>query len=174
MSFLSWTPAPVVHFQALIGWPSFDPPPWNRCSDAEESIASVMNSLWLADDVPALTWSQSSPAAAWLVALPSSSKRPSSWTARAGDARAKLKYCNRSDNTKSADHDRARLRRVRAPMKCQSPRDAMSSSPSPRMNPRWMKPSMSECSAPEVPGWNLEAVNAGLKAGTFGPQTDPP
>src|SRR6185369_8794075 len=62
-------------------------------------------------------------AALLAIVSPSSSKRPSSWTARAAGASAKLKYCNSSDNTNNADHDRARPRRVRAPMKRHSPRD---------------------------------------------------
>jgi len=54
---------------------------------------------------------------------------PDVFAARAADVTtAKLKYCNSSESTKSADHDRARLRRVRALMKCHSPRDAMSDS----------------------------------------------
>src|SRR5258706_1559756 len=59
------------------------------------------------------------------IVSPSSSKRPSSWTARAAGARANVKYCSSSESTKRADHDRARPRRVRLPMRCQSPRYAM-------------------------------------------------
>src|SRR6478736_5719298 len=105
---------------------------------------------------------------------PSSSNRPSSWTARAAGASAKLKYCNSSDNTKSADHDRARPRRVRAPMKCHSPRVAIVLFLRVPEKTTIDKTSPNEWSPREVPEWDLEPVKAGLGPVLPVPLKNPP
>src|SRR6476469_9880996 len=130
MSSLSWT-LPLFHSHELMLSMSLVLPPVKMSSLAPNP--SVSGRVSSADEVPANTWSQSSPATApsW-TALPSSSKRPGPTAAETGAARAKLKYCISSESTKSADHDRARLRRVRALMKCHKPRDAMSVASDPR------------------------------------------
>ncbi len=124
MSSLSWT-EPNFQAHEPMALMSLLPPPVKMSSLALNP--SVMNSELPALSVWALTRSQSSgsPAPVLSTALPSSSNRPLPTYARAAGARAKVKYCNSSDSTKSADHDRAKPRRVRAPMKCHSPRDAI-------------------------------------------------
>src|SRR5207244_4319134 len=53
MSFLSWTPGPLVQRQSLMSSPSLDLPPVKRCSSGVELIASVMNRVCSAADVQA-------------------------------------------------------------------------------------------------------------------------
>src|SRR5262249_35808873 len=48
---------------------------------------------------------------------------------------ANAKYCKTSDNTKNALHETVNVRRVRALMSRQSPRDAMSRPPIPEITP---------------------------------------
>src|SRR2546425_441680 len=97
-------------------------------SSACESTLSVTNSVASAAEVPAWTWSQSSPGAAPLTALPSSSKRPSSWTARAAGASANAAYCSSTDRMKSADQDSARRFLVFGLKSPRAPREVMESS----------------------------------------------
>src|SRR3954452_19672753 len=113
MSFLAWLAFAFFQSQLGMSMSSLVDPPVNE-SSASELTASAMNLVDSADDVPALTWFQSSPGVPLLAtALPSSSKRPSSCTAPTGDARAKLKYWRSNESTNSADQDRATPRLTR-------------------------------------------------------------
>src|SRR5689334_13741155 len=107
MSFLAWLALACFQSQLVMSMSSLVEPPV-KLSSAAELTASAMNLVASAADVPALTLSQSSPGTdELLTALPSSSKRPSPWTASADGAITKAAYWSRIDNTNNADQSSA-------------------------------------------------------------------
>src|SRR5690242_4853180 len=169
MSSLSWT-LPVFHFQPVVFRSSFDDPPVKMSSTRPRP--SVMKSDRLPVAPGWLSQSSAGPMggeALLATVLPSSSNSPSSWTASTDGAAAKLKYCKRRDNTKSAVQESVKLRLVFAPMKAQIPRDAIvKTSRSPRQ-PRYEPLRINPCGTRAA---DSSTVKAPLRASTCGPLCD--
>ena len=115
MSFLSCGWLTVVHSQLVMSVTSLVEPPSKYLSPLPLT-ASLTNTVSNAASLSLNTAFQSSPAAPPFSTLPSSSNRPSSWTASTLAGAAKVMYCSRSEHTNSADQKSTRLLRAPSPI----------------------------------------------------------
>src|SRR3990172_5445272 len=122
MSFFAWLALAYFQSQSPIRWSSLVSPPVN-VSSPSSSTGSKMKRVLSASEVPAKTSSKSSVAV--VSALPSSSNRFSSCTARAEFGEASEPYWSMIESTKRTSHDRVIPLRVRSVIDHACSRDLM-------------------------------------------------